>query len=739
MRFRTIAVSAALGLVFALTADATIFSSVRGIVHDPQHRPVGGATVILKARASDWSQTAQTNPEGSFEFAAVPFGEYTLSIAVREFSPVEASLTVTSGSAPVLHFSLQLAAMKQTVEVTERPESVAAQTGAPAVMVSREQVERTPGADRSGSLAIFTAFVPSASISHNQLHVRGGHMVSWWVDGIPVPNLNIAANVAPQFDPKDVDYLEMQRGGVSAEYGERTFAVINVVTRSGFERNNQAELVTSYGNFNTTNNQLSFGSHTQRFAYYASLNGSRADLGLETPTANILHDQTSGLGGFTSLIFNATPADQLRFVASFRNDHYQIPNTPEQQSAGIRDLDRERDAFANFSWVHTFGRGMLLTLAPFYHFNRADFEGGPGDTPFIPEHRRASQYMGFQAALAAAVGKHNARVGGMALGQHENDSFGLTATDASGLALTENQRLWGNLVVGYLEDEYKRSRWLTLSGGIRLTRFSGVLTETAASPRLGAALRLPRLGWILHGTYARFYQAPPLTTVAGPLLDLALSSGLDFIPLRGERDEQREFGLTIPVREWTIEIDNFRTGSRNYFDHDVLGNSSVFFPITLERARIRGWEASVRSPRLFRRAQVHLAYSRQFVEAQGGVTGGLTDFEPPETGDYYFLDFDQRHTLSTGLEINLPRRSWASGNVYYGSGFLDGDGPGHLPAHTTVDLAIGKQLGEQWSLQAYALNIANRRFFIDHSNEFAGTHYAPPRQFAVELRYRFHY
>jgi outer membrane receptor for ferrienterochelin and colicin len=739
VRFRNIALSAALALVFALTARATIYSNVRGIVHDPQHRPVGGATVTLKARTSDWAKTQQTNPDGSFDFAAVPLGEYTLSFAAPDFKRAETNLTVASGSAPVLHFSLQLAAMKQTVEVRERPESVATQTAASAVMVSREQVERTPGADRSNSLTLITSFVPSASVSHNLLHVRGGHMVSWWVDGIPVPNLNIAANVAPQFDPKDVDYLEMRRGGVSAEYGERTFAVINVVTRSGFERNNEGELVTSYGNHHTTHNQLSFGSHTERFAYYASLNGNRSDLGLETPGPERLHDQASGLGGFTSLIFNASPADQLRFVASFRNDHFQIPNTPEEQAGGIRDLDRERDAFANFSWVRTLGPGTLLTLAPFYHFNRAAYEGGPGDMPSIPDHRRASQYAGFQGALAATVGNHNARVGGLALGQHENDTFGLTATDGSGLALRENQRVWGKLAAAYFEDEYKLSRWLTLTGGVRLTRFSGLLTETAASPRLGAALRLPRLGWILHGTYARFYQPPPLTTVTGPLLELALASGLDFVPLRGERDEQHEFGLTIPWRAWTIDVSNFRMGSRNYFDHDVLENSSVFLPITLERARIRGWEASVRSPRLFRRAQFHLAYSRQFVEAQGGVTGGLTDFEPPETGDYYFLDFDQRHTLGTGFDISLPRRSWTSANVSYGSGFLDGDGPSHLPANTTLDLAVGKQVGERWSVQAYALNVANRRFFIDRSNEFAGTHYAAPRQFALELRYRFHY
>ena len=82
---------------------------------------------------------------------------------------------------------------------------------------------------------------------HDQLHVRGGHQVTWAIDGIPVPNTNIATNVGPQFDPKDVDYMEVQRGSFSAESGDRTYGVFNVVTRSGFERSRQGELVTSYG------------------------------------------------------------------------------------------------------------------------------------------------------------------------------------------------------------------------------------------------------------------------------------------------------------------------------------------------------------------------------------------------------------------------------------------------------------------------------------------------------------
>ncbi len=734
-----IPLGAASVLLGATLGFATIFGGARGIVHDPHHRPIEGAEVTIRARASAWSQTTRTDAEGAFAFSAVPVGEYRVTVNAAGFTSMESSIVVTSGSAPILHFPLQLEVVTQRVQVSAAPERVNPESSTTASLVSRDEITRTPGADRTNSLAMVTDFVPGATLVHNQIHLRGGHQGSWLVDGVPVPNTSIASNVGPQFDPKDIDYLELQRGGYSAEYGDRIFGVFNVVPRSGFERNNEAEVISSFGSFNTTDDQISLGSHTERFAYYASASGNRSDLGLQTPTAGVLHDLGSGLGAFASLIFNVEPKDQLRLVTSLRSDHFQIPNTPEQEATGIRDIDREHDAFANFSWVHSAPPGLLLTVSPFYHFNGAAYVGGQGDRPLIPEDNRASHYLGGQVTLAATAKKHNARAGVVAFAEHDNTVFGLRATDNSEFALRQQERLWGNLEVLFLEDQYKLTSWLTLNGGVRLTRFSGPLTETAASPRLGAAIRLPRLNWVLRGNYGRYYQSPPQDTVSGPLLEFALHRGFSFLPLRGERDEQHEVGLTIPLSGWVVDLDHFRTGARNFFDHDVLGNSNIFLPLTLVRARLRGWEATVRSPRLFRHTQVRLAYAHQFAEAQGGATGGLIDFKPPENGGYYFLDHDQRDTLSAGLETDLPRESWAAGNLSYGSGFLNGDGPGHLPAHTTVDLSLGKRFGENWSLQVSALNLTNGRYLLDTSNTFGGTHYAYPRQLALELRYRFRY
>jgi len=61
------------------------------------------------------------------------------------------------------------------------------------------------------------------------------------------------------------------------------------------------------------------------------------------------------------------------------------------------------------------------------------------------------------------------------------------------------------------------------------------------------------------------------------------------------------------------------------------GNSNIFLPVTIDEARIRGWEVTARLSRNHR-VQVHLAYSHQFVEGKGAVGGGLTAFEPPSDG-----------------------------------------------------------------------------------------------------------
>ncbi len=730
-------VAAWLVVVLSSTARATVFGDVRGVVHDPGHHPVAGAQVTLQANDSVFQRTATTDRDGGFQFSAIPLGLYTVTVDTPGFAQQKQELQLASGGAPVMHYQLAIASQQENVTVTASPEDVNPESSRRTLMIDQKDISTYAGVDNSNSFRMITEFVPGAYMVHDQLHIRGGHQITWAIDGVPIPNTNIASNVGPQFNPKDVDYLEAQSGSYAAEYGDRTYGVFNVAPRNGFERDRQAELIASYGNYNSTDDQLSFGDHTEKFAYYASLSGNRSDYGLEPPTPANLHNQAAGGGAFTSLIYNPNANDQIRFDGGARLDYYQVPNDPDQQAADTTDREREQDIFGTLSWVHTFSPGLLLTLSPFYHFNRAAYIGGPTDVPIATDNR-GSNYEGGQVSVRAVKGRHNASAGLYGFAQQDNTYFSVIANDGSGNNFAQRVQPTGGLAALFLEDQFKATSWLTLTGGVRLTHFDGLVSENAADPRLGVAVRIPKVNIVLRGAYSRTYQAPPLDTVSGPLLEFVANEGAAFLPLHGERDEQQEYGITIPFHGWTADLTYFRTGAHNFFDHDAIGNSNIFLPLTIYQARIRGEEVTVRSPLLAHRFRAHLVYSNQQAEGFGGVTGGLTDFSPPPDGGFY-LDHDQRNTLSAGAEGSLPWRMFASVNVNYGSGFLNGDGPEHLPGYYTLDLAVGKSFGENFTVRAMSTNITNQRYQLDTSNTFGGSHYADPCMFALQVRYRFKY
>jgi hypothetical protein len=750
--------------VSALPVKATIFGNIRGIVHDPQHRPIAGASVKLEAITSDWSQTTQTDDNGEFSFSAVPVGDYKITVTQSKFQTSQQIVTVASGSSPILHFPLAIEAVNQTATVVGQAEVANVDSVTPTTLIDRQDIAETAGADRTNALQMITDYVPAAYVTHDMLHMRGGHQVDWLIDGVPMPNTNIAANLGPVIDPKDIDYLEVQRGSYDADYGDRTYGIFNIVPRTGFERDDECDLVTSLGNFYQTNDQISCGGHTQRFAYYVSLNGNRSDYGLQAPIGQVFHDAENGYGGFASFVFNPNSANQFRLVTSLRQDYYQIPYDPDPNSIGnqqlvaagaspsygLRDGEREPDGYVVFSWVHTFNPNTLLTVSPFYHYNGADYEGGANDYPVISTVDQTANYGGLQAALNANFWRNDLEAGVYGFAQHQHNFFDNEFTDGSPNFPASSIGVTGGLASVFISDKFKVTSWLTLIAGVRQTHFTANVVENATDPRFGVALRIPRLNWVFRAYYGDFYQAPPLVTATGSLAGLAGNQGFSFAPLRGERDTEYQVGVAIPYRGWVLDADTFQTRAKNWLDHNNIGESNLFWPITWDEALIQGWELTLRSPRLWRRGQFHLAYSNQIAQATSPITGGLIC--PPAMPacllyplpGYGPVDHDQRNTLNLGFNASLPWQAFASTNVYYGSGFHNGipdaQYPGnYLPGHTTFDISLGKSFRERYSISLTALNVTNRRIELDNSLTFGGFHYNDPREIYAEFRYRFHY
>ena len=750
-------------------AFATIFGSVRGVVHDPQHRPIRGAQVTLKAKDSSFTQSQDSNRNGEFLFTSVPIGNYTVTASYQGFQKASEDVIVESDMRPVLHLQLAIEGAKELVTVYETPGQVTTDSATPTTLLSRRKIQQTPGANLTNDMEMITDYVPATYVTHDMLHMLGGHQFEWLIDGVPIPNTNIATNLGPQIYPRDIDYLEAFSGSFDADYGDRTYGMFNVEPRTGFEYNRDCDLDITAGNFYQTDNQLSCGSHGERSAYYLSLNGNRSAYGLQTPIAQDVNDAANGFGGFATFIFNADARNQFRLIASLMRDYYQIPIDPnpnssgnrilessgESPSYGLHDAEVEPDGYALLSWVHTFSPKTILTISPFYHYNGADYRAGVNDTPVRSTIQQNADYAGAQTDFTRTFWKNQLQAGFYGFYQQQYSYFdNVFARPTAGTPNlpASSIKVNGGLVDEWVNDTFKVTPWFTLILGLRSSQFDSTIHEQANDPRFGAAVQVPHLKWVFSGFYGYYYQAPPLSTATGALLGLATSQDFGFAPLHGERDIQWQYGVTIPYRNWTLWINNYETRAENWLDHNNVGESNVFWPITWSYALIQGWQLTLRSPNVLHHGQFHLAYANQIARATSPITGGLIC--PPADGTacpldippgLFPVDHDQRNTLNFGFNGILPWNAYASTNIYYGSGFTNGlygapdaqyPGP-YLPSHTTFDLSAGKRFAGRYTISATMLNVTDLRVQLDNSLTFGGFHWNQPRQIYGEVRYRF--
>src|SRR5262249_124354 len=216
-------------LFIITTARATtsqVFGSVRIVVRDQQNLAIAGAEVTVKAKNSEWSQTATTTDQGEALFVTVPLGTYVVTAASAGFDPFEREVQVISNTQTPVQVRLAVAGLAQSVDVKASPQTINPESSATPTPTPPEAILPQPLPDRTGSLGMIPNNVPGPFVMHDHLHSRGGHGVTWQIDGVPVPNSNLASSGA-QFDPKDVASLETQRGGLSANYGDRAYGVFN--------------------------------------------------------------------------------------------------------------------------------------------------------------------------------------------------------------------------------------------------------------------------------------------------------------------------------------------------------------------------------------------------------------------------------------------------------------------------------------------------------------------------------
>ena len=144
-----------LGTGIPVAAQGEASAVVTGVVADAQGGVLPGVTVTLRNVESGTLRIAVTEADGRYRMAGLQPGRYALQGELQGFAASEALVTLTIGLAVQVNLTMSLQGVQESVTVTGVAPVVETTTSEVATVVTQEQIEMLPIANRqAGSLAL---------------------------------------------------------------------------------------------------------------------------------------------------------------------------------------------------------------------------------------------------------------------------------------------------------------------------------------------------------------------------------------------------------------------------------------------------------------------------------------------------------------------------------------------------------------------------------------------------------
>jgi hypothetical protein len=216
-----------------------------GIVRDTTGGVLPGATVTATNVDTNQSRTVVTGDAGRYAIPALPPGVYRVSIALTGFAEeVRQNVQVSIGSLVELNVTLALAGATEAVRVVADAPIVDTQKTTIATVVSQEQIEYLPIDGRNFiSFAVLTPAVSTDRTPQQGASATSGLTFAGQrarsnnitVDGLS-NNDPAVGSVRASFSQEAVREFQVLTNSYTAEFGNATGGVLNIVTRSGTNR-----------------------------------------------------------------------------------------------------------------------------------------------------------------------------------------------------------------------------------------------------------------------------------------------------------------------------------------------------------------------------------------------------------------------------------------------------------------------------------------------------------------------
>ncbi len=233
--------------------------------------------------------------------------------------------------------------------------------------------------------------------------------------------------------------------------------------------------------------------------------------------------------------------------------------------------------------------------------------------------------------------------------------------------------------------------------------------ERTSDPRFGVALRIPRLDWVFRAFYGDYLPGPATRDRHRPACSISRQSQASLFrspARRARREYQVGVSDSLSAAGFSMQTPFRPTREELARPQQYRRIESSFGRSPGSQAMIQGWELTLRSPRLWRRGQFHLAYSNQIAQATSPITGGLicppamtvmpARIPPgystgrPRSAKHVERGFQCESSVAgvrfdqCVLRLGLHQRD-STRAPYPGN---------YLPGHTTFDISLGKSFRE---------------------------------------------
>ena len=766
--------------------DQEPIKTINGVVQNQDLRRVPQAVIEIKNQEGDIISSGVSNDAGEFKVTLPEGGTYSVSAVQETYRSEYVVLTV--GEESLKSVTLTLSQTKEvSLEVVSPLPPIQTKASSETYSLSRKEIDILPRGNNNDLHDVLLSIPGAAYGSLKQVHIRQDHAnLQLRIDGVPIPD-TVSSTFSDVITPRAWERADIVLGGMEANVGNKTAALIDITTKSG-TKPGFGSVQMFGGSNNTINPSFEYGGTIgEKFRYYFLNTHMATNRGIEPPTAghSIFHgqserNQTMFRGDYQ---YDNNNNITLLFLNSIAK--YQIPTFPGLEanptilgllSGGFRPVpsemvdenQKENNQYGHLVWRHDIDTRNFFSLAGYFRHTRATFRTDPLNVlAYVPEveepfssgsQDRTGYSGGVRMDYTYVHSKEHLIKAGFQIDRTQAINKTRLFTfldDGAGTPIGGVINAGGdNRLIGWRQEFWIQDQWSpnehwTFNLGVRGDAVQYQRSEGQISPRIGVTYRY-NPAHAFHVFYGRMFTPPNLERVAFTSLN---TEGTKANPEdttnnqpRAERAHYFQIGSVHALTDWaTLQLTGYYKLANYLSDAHQLGTTPLLNYIAFERGWTRGADAALKMwfmENLTGRANIAWGQCKGYGLQSGHNLVHFEEIADINSRSGVHCDHQQTLTASGILSYRLLDRTTFTGQVLFASGLRTAEegaktNSSHSPTYTIYNFSISHVIPLPWDGQKFLIgfdivNALDQKYFINQGEGSIGlgvSHAGMPRSF----------